>query len=360
MGWEYELPVTKIIPVVMSGGSGTRLWPVSTTLQPKQFHNLGAQRSMIEETALRLRGSHGDIIFLDPVIIAGASHRDLVLDLLGRSAVSVSALVLEPEGRNTAATAALAAIVAQEIDPEAYVLLAPADHLVANPAALVEAIRAASAVVADHIVTFGIRPTGPETGYGYILQGDLLSNGVHRVAAFKEKPALEVANQYLRDGGYSWNSGMFFFAPSILLEEFSIAGSDIRDGAHEAFRRARRENNVEIHLDPEIFAKVRNEAVDRAVMERTSRAAVAPCDIGWADVGSWAELWRLSDKDTRGNAVSGSATLLDADNNLIRGEGIHVSAIGVSDLIVVASGNSVLILPRSRAQDVKKVIPEQG
>lgn len=350
----------KIIPVVMSGGSGTRLWPVSTTLQPKQFHNLGAQRTMIEETSLRLRGNYGNIQFLDPVIIAGASHRDLVLDLLGRSEVQLSALVLEPEGRNTAATAALAAIVAREIDPEAYVLLAPADHLVANPSALIDAIRAASAVVSENIVTFGIRPTGPETGYGYILQGDELSSGVHRVAAFKEKPPLEIANQYVSDGRYSWNSGMFFFAPSVLLEEFSIAGADIRDGAHEAFRRARRENDIEIHLDAEIFAQVRNDAVDRAVMEKTSRAAVAPCDIGWADVGSWAELWRLSDKDSKGNAVSGSVTLLDAENNLIRGEGVHVSAIGVSDLIIVASGNSVLILPHSRAQDVKKVIPEQG
>ncbi len=350
----------KIIPVVMSGGSGTRLWPVSTTLQPKQFHNLGAQRTMIEETALRLRGSHGDITFLDPIIISGASHRDLVLELLGRSGVNVSALVLEPEGRNTAATAALAAIVAQEVDPEANVLLVPADHLVANPPALVEAVRAAAAVVADNIVTFGIKPTAPETGYGYIREGEALSNGVYRVAAFKEKPALDVAKQYLSEGGYSWNSGMFFFAPKILLEEFSIAGADIRDGAHEAFKRARRENTIEIHLDPEVFAKVRNEAVDRAVMEKTSRAAVAPCDIGWADVGSWAELWRLSPKDEQGNAVTGSATMLDAENNLIRGDGIHVSAIGVSDLIIVASGNSVLIMPRSRAQDVKKVIPEQG
>lgn len=350
----------KIIPVVMSGGSGTRLWPVSTTLQPKQFHNLGAQRTMIEETALRLRGSHDGIIFLDPVVIAGESHRDVVLALLGRSGINLSALVLEPEGRNTAATAALAAIVAQEIDPDAYVLLMPADHLVADRQALVDAVRAASAVVSDHIVTFGIKPTAPETGYGYILQGEVLSDGVHRVTAFKEKPALDVANQYLRDGGYSWNSGMFFFAPKVLLEEFSIAAADIRDDAHEAFRRARRENAIEIHLDPETFAKVRDESVDRAVMEKTSRAAVAPCDIGWADVGSWAELWRLSSKDEQGNAVTGSTTLLDAKNNLIRGDGIHVSAIGVSDLIVVASGNSVLIMPRSRAQDVKKVIPGQG
>ncbi len=343
----------------MSGGSGTRLWPLSTAERPKQFHRLGAPRSMIEETALRFSGVHGDIEFLAPVIIAGAVHRDLIRELLLGSGIQPSRIVLEPEGRNTAATAALAALVAAEIDPEAYVFLAPADHLVSKPEALVAAIRAAAPVVGERIVTFGITPTAPETGYGYILQAEAVSPGVHRVAGFKEKPNLEVAEQYLREGGYSWNSGMFFFSPKLLLQEFSIAGADIRDGAEEAFRRAVRTGN-EILLDAATFATVRNEAVDRAVMEKTSRAAVALCDIGWADVGSWAELWRLSDKDAEGNAVSGSVALLDSSNNLVRAEGIHVSVIGVSDLIVVASGNSVLIMPRSRAQDVKKVIPGQG
>lgn len=353
------MAITKIIPVIMSGGSGTRLWPLSTTAQPKQFHNLGAERSMIEETALRLRGAHGAIAFLDPIIIAGAAHRDIARQLLAQSGVKPAAMVLEPEGRNTAATAALAALAAIEIDPEAFVLLAPADHLVSKPEALIAAIQAAVAVAHDHIVTFGIQPTGPETGYGYIQQGDAISDGVHRVARFREKPEVEVAKQYIREGGYSWNSGMFFFAPSVLLEEFSHAGADIREGAHEAFRLARREGS-DIHLDAETFARVRNEAVDRAVMEKTSRAAVAPCDIGWADIGSWAELWRLSDKDGNGNAVSGPVALLEGTNNLIRSEGVHVSAIGVADLIIVASGNSVLIMPRERAQDVKKVIPGQG
>lgn len=353
------MAVTKIIPVIMSGGSGTRLWPLSTTARPKQFHSLGAPRSMIEETALRFAGKHGDVVFLNPVVIAGAAHRDLVVELLAQAGVTPSLLVFEPEGRNTAATAALAALVAAEIDPEAYMLLVPADHLVTKPGALVDAIRAAAAVVADRIVTFGIKPTGPETGYGYILQGDSISGGVHGVTAFKEKPELLEANRYFQDGGYSWNSGMFFFSPQLLLQEFSIAGADIRDGSHEALRRAARTGN-EIHIDAEAFAKVRNEAVDRAVMEKTSRAAVAPCDIGWADVGSWAELWRLSDKDANGNAVTGSVALLDSANNLVLGNGVHVSAIGVSDLIVVASGNSVLIMPRSRAQDVKKVIPGQS
>lgn len=340
----------------MSGGSGTRLWPLSTTVQPKQFHAFGAQRSMIEDTALRFSGVHDDIEFLDPVVIAGQGHRDLVLELLAASGVKLSALVLEPEGRNTAATAALAALVAQELDPDALVVLAPADHIVARPAGLIDAIRAALPVVSDRIVTFGIQPAGPETGYGYILGGAQLADGVDEVAAFREKPRLADAERYLREGGYTWNAGIFFFSPSLMLEEFSLASADIRDGAHQALKRARR-TGVEILLDPETFLAVRAQPVDIAVMEKTKRAAVAPCDIGWADIGSWAELWRLSDKDPDGNAASGSVTLLDAGNNLIRGEGVHVSAIGVSDLVIVATRDAVLIMPRSRAQDVKKVIP---
>lgn len=350
---------TRIFPVIMSGGSGTRLWPLSTQDRPKQFHTLGAPRSMIEETALRLSGSHGDIEFLDPIVISGASHRDLVVELLAASGIKAAALALEPEGRNTAATAALAALIAQELDPSALVLLAPADHLVTLPQALVDAVRAATPVAMNRIVTFGITPSGPETCYGYILQGPAISAGVHEVESFEEKPELPDAIRYLREGGYSWNSGMFYFSPKVMLEEFALASADIREGARKALERAWREGN-EIHLDSESFKIIRSLPVDKAVMEKTRRAAVALCDIGWADVGSWAELWRLSEKDSKGNVVSGSVTLLDGMNNLIRSEGVHVSAVGVNDLVIVATRDAVLIIPRERAQDVKKVLPEKG
>ena len=343
----------------MSGGSGTRLWPLSTAKRPKQFHYLGAERTMIEETVMRFSGAHDGVEFLSPVIIASAAHADLVMDAMRNIGVTPSAVILEPKGRNTAATAALAALIAQEIDPEAQVLLAPADHLVANAPAFVETIRAASTVLPDRIVTFGITPAGPETGYGYIQQGEPLANGVYVVTTFKEKPELAVAQRYLDEGGYSWNSGVFLFAPQTMLDEFSIAAADIRDGAREALARANRTDR-QILLDAETFGAVRSEAVDRAVMEHTSRAAVAPCDIGWADVGSWAEVWRLSEKDSKGNAVIGSAILQDAANNLVRSDGVHISIVGLSDLIVIANGDSILIAPRDRAQDVKKVIPGGG
>lgn len=349
--------MVRIIPVIMSGGSGTRLWPLSTSRRPKQFHKLGADRTMIEETARRFSGRHDGVQFLDPVVIANATHAELLTSLLAEGGVTPSAVVLEPQGRNTAATAALAAMVALDIDPSAYVLLAPADHLVSKPERFIDAIRAASTIVAERIVTFGITPSAPETGYGYILQGIALADGVHAVEAFTEKPDLVVAERYVKDGRYSWNSGVFFFSPSILLEEFSLAASDIREGAREALRLASRSGNS-ILLDAETFGRVRSEAVDRAVMEKTKRAAVAPCEIGWADVGSWAELWRLSSKDAKGNVADGPILLEDSSDTLVRSDGVQVSVMGVSDLVIVASGNSILIMPRSRAQDVKRVIPK--
>jgi mannose-1-phosphate guanylyltransferase/mannose-6-phosphate isomerase len=354
-----DVSKAKIFPVIMSGGSGTRLWPLSTQARPKQFHVLGADISMIGDTARRLSGSHGDFEFLSPIVICGAGHRELVTELLSEAGIEPAAVLLEPEGRNTAATAALAAIIAERMDSAALVLLAPADHLVARPEALMKAVSAAIPAAHDHIVTFGIHPAGPEIGYGYIKQGAAMAEGVFKVAEFKEKPLLPIAQQYLAEGGYSWNSGMFFFSPKVMLEEFAIASSDIREGARKALDRGRGDGAI-LLLDADSFAKVRAEPVDIAVMEHTKRAAVALCDIGWADVGSWAELWRLSEKDGQGNAIVGSATILDASNNLVRGEGIHVSAIGVSDLVIVATPHAVLIMPKSRAQDVKKVIPPKG
>jgi mannose-1-phosphate guanylyltransferase/mannose-6-phosphate isomerase len=349
----------KIIPVIMSGGSGTRLWPLSTDARPKQFHALGASRTLIEETASRLRGVHDDLDFLPPIVIAGEGHRELVAETLSASGIAPAVVVLEPMGRNTAATAALAAMIAAEVDPAALVLLTPADHVVADPAAFLAAIRAGAPVARDRIVTFGIAPDRPETGYGYIRSGEKLAEGVYAIAAFEEKPVLETAERYLREGGFSWNSGVFFFDPTVMLDEFAAAGAaDIRDGAGAALARGRREG-TNIHLDRALFVAVRAQPIDIAVMQKTKRAAVVPCDIGWADVGSWSELWRLSEQDGQGNVTTGSVTLVDGANNLVRAEGVHVSALGVEDLIIVATKDAVLILPRHRAQEVKSLIPKK-
>jgi len=350
---------TKIIPVIMSGGSGTRLWPLSTRERPKQFHALAADGSMIEETVTRLTGEHGSIRFLDPVIIANVAHEDIVQERLAQTGISVSALILEPQGRNTAATAALAAMIVQEIDQDALALIAPADQVVTQPGAFMNAIAAAAPVAREHIVTFGIKPSGPATGYGYIQRGKALADGVFEVTAFKEKPDIALAGEYIRDERYSWNSGVFFAAPALLLEEFGIAAGDIRETSGKALQGASREGRV-IRLDPDLFGKVRAEAVDRAVMEKTRRAAVAPCDIGWADIGSWPEVLRLSPKDTSGNALEGPVIVADTNNTLVRSDGIQISVLGVSGLVIVASGNCVLVMAQDSAQDVKKVIPEAG
>jgi len=340
----------------MSGGSGTRLWPLSNEARPKQFHALPGPNTMIGETALRLQGVHGDVMFLPPIIIAGERHGDLVVEHLSAAGIAPAAVVLEPQGRNTAATAALAAFVARQLDAEAHVLLMPADHLVADPAAFIAAVRRATGVVTDRIVTFGIEPSAPETGYGYIQQGATLADGVFEISRFAEKPVREVAEQYLAEGGYSWNSGVFYFRPDVMLAEFSIAAGDIRDASLAALEAGERSGN-EYRLDAASFAKVRSEPVDIAVMEKTRRAAVVPCSIGWADVGSWSEVWRLGEKDAAGNVLSGSVKVLDGDNNLVTAHGLHVSIAGVSDLIIVATPDAVIVLPRDRAQDVKKLIP---
>ncbi len=349
----------RIYPVIMSGGSGTRLWPLSTEAVPKQFHALGGAKSMIAETALRLSGARDGLEFMPPVIIAGEKHRDLVATRLAEVGVQPAAVVLEPEGRNTAATAAIAALVVGQMDPEALVLLMPADHVVTDAPAFEAAVRRSAEAAFTRIVTFGITPDRPETGYGYIKQGDRLSDGVFTIESFTEKPEREIAEEYLKHGSYSWNSGVFFFHPDVMLEEFSIAATDIREGARQALERGQTHGG-EILLDAYAFAAVRAAPVDKAVMEKTQRAAVTPCNIGWADIGSWAELWRLAPKDEAGNSVAGPALTLDASNNLVRAEGVHVSIAGVSDLIVVATKDAVLILPRDRAQDVKKLIPGKG
>lgn len=320
----------------------------------------------MEETALRVRGRHvgksGETIeFLPPIVIAGLSHRDLVKADLARVGVEPAALVFEPIGRNTAATAALAAMVAHDLDPEALVLLMPADHVVTKPDVFIEAVCAAASVARTHIVTFGMAPTEPNTGYGYIRQAkEALAPGVYAVAEFKEKPGREEAEAYLAAGGYTWNGGVFFFHPSVMLEEFARASDDIREGAQAALAQGR-VDGVERVLDAAAFAKVREAPVDIAVMEKTRRAAVAPCSIGWADIGSWSEVWRLSggEGDPALNVTSGPVTILDGTGNLVRSDGVHVSMAGVDNLVVIATKDGVLILPKDRSQDVKKLIPKK-
>jgi mannose-1-phosphate guanylyltransferase/mannose-6-phosphate isomerase len=340
----------------MSGGSGTRLWPLSTDKLPKQFHALGAEQTLIQDTIGRLRAS--DLLDpLDPILICNRRHADVVEAQLATLERGASALVLEPFGRNTAPVAAIAALLAQAADPDALVLLMPADHLIADGAGFSATIARAAPIAHDHIVVFGVDPTAPETGYGYIEGGDVIDGQVRKVVRFAEKPDLETAEAYLASGRYLWNAGIFLFSPAVLLAEMERLAPQVLQASREALDKANR-SGVVIDLDDAAFAACPSISIDYAVMERTDRAAVAPIGVDWADVGSWSELWRLGPRDAQGNFQRGETLLIDTEGTLIWADSKTVGVIGVRDLIIVQTDEAVIVLPRSRAQDVKLLVEQ--
>lgn len=340
-----------ILPAIMSGGAGTRLWPASTDARPKQFHALAGADSLFTQTARRVSGQTEALRFAPPLVLANAAHLDLARAHLAQAGVRAGAYVLEPHPRNTAPLGVIAAALAAEMAPDALVLLMPADHVVADPRAFLDAIARAAPTAKDRIVAFGVAPDRPETGYGYIKRGEEIAEGVFAVARFQEKPDAETAARYLREGGYDWNAGLFLFDPRVIREEFA-ARPELRDAALQALARAQRREDV-ILLDADAFARLESIPIDVAIMEKTARGAVAPCAMGWADVGAWSEIWRLGEKDAAGNVVHGQAVLREVENTLVRADGVAVCVAGVRDLIVVATPEGVLVLPRARAQEVK-------
>ena len=342
----------KILPVIMCGGAGTRLWPLSVPTAPKPFHRFGAERTLFQQTVLRNAPADG---FLPPMVVCGAGHLGLVEAELAEIGVEPLAIVTEPMGRNTAAVAAIASALAEQRAPGAVVLLLSADSLIANGAAFRATIAAAAPVARERIVTFGIQPSSPEIAYGYIRRGEPLTEAVFEVERFEEKPDLATAKTYLADGRYLWNAGLFLFAPTLLLVEMAESRDDIRQGALMALPADFGTAGV-VALDPTLFAVCPAESIDYAVMETTKKAAVAPCDIGWADVGSWSEVWRLGDRDENDNLTQGLTVLKDATGVLALSSGPTIAALGVSDLIIVATPEAVLVLPKSRAQEVKGIV----
>lgn len=341
-----------IVPVILSGGAGQRLWPLSTSAAPKQFHALGAERTMIQETTLRFAG---DPAYASPVVICGEAHEALVREQLAAVDVSEPLLILEPFGRNTAAAAAAAARVAAARFPGALILLLPADHRVGDAAGFRSVVARAAPVAARRIVTFGIDPSGPATGYGYIKAGEALADGVFAVERFVEKPDRPTAERYLAEGGYSWNAGVFLFDPAIMLEELRRFAPAVLEGVDQALRRA---DEPVIRLAAEAFAACPSEPLDTAVMERTALAAVAPCDIGWADIGAWGELLRLEAGPDDGNALHGAVAAIDVEGSLVWSTGPRVGVVGLKDVIVVATPDGVLVAAKDRDQDVKALLAE--
>lgn len=331
-----------IIPAIMSGGAGTRLWPLSTESKPKQFHALMGPRTMFAETIARLSGDAHGVSFAAPIVLCGEGHVPPARASLAEVNARAAAIVIEPAARNTAAVAAAAALVAQDLDPDALVLLAPSDHVISDVVAFHAAIARAAPFARDRIVTFGMAPTHPAIGYGYIKRGAPLGDGVFAIEAFKEKPDEAIARAYLESDDYAWNSGMFLFSPAILLAEFE-PNAAIRETARAALRTAARDGDV-IRLGG-IYSEAQSLPLDIAVMERTARAAVAPCSIGWADVGSWAEVWRLAPRDAEGFAMLGPAA--SDDTSKMEAAGVKCAVIEGDDLVVFAAPSGLLIAPRA-------------
>ncbi len=348
--------MTSIHPIILSGGVGSRLWPLSRSLFPKQLLALAGEHSLIQETALRTIGPG----FAKPSIVCHAEHRFLVAEQMRAIGVEPENVFLEPSGRNTAPAAAVAALAVVGKDPEAVLLLMPADHVIRNQPALLQAIETAYDVAQrGHLVTFGLHPRGPETGYGYIQRGASLYEGGHAftVSRFVEKPDAETANRYVQAGDYYWNSGIFMFRAETFISELERLEPELVASCRRAISGGKQDLDF-FRLDPEAFAACKSTSIDYAVMEHTNKAAIVPVEMGWSDIGSWGALWDISYKDAEGNAVMGDVLHLDTHNCYLRSEGPLVAAVGVKDLVVVASPDAVLICPKSAAQDVKKIVHE--
>lgn len=333
-----------ICPVIMAGGSGTRLWPLSRATHPKQFLRLHGEDTMLQATVKRLSGLNVQA----PITICNEEHRFFVAEQL-REIDKLGSIILEPVGRNTAPAIALAALTAND-DP--LLLVLAADHVIQDEAAFNAAVmRAIPLAEAGKLVTFGIVPTQPHTGYGYIRRGKDLGKGFE-VDAFVEKPSSDVARDYLSSGDYYWNSGMFLFRASSYLEELKKFRPDILDQCKASVTEVTADLDF-LRINKETFESCPAESVDYAVMEKTSRAVVVPMDAGWSDIGSWSSLWDISEKDGEGNATHGDVVLHNTHNSYVRTDDKLVAAIGVNDLVIVATKDTIMVAHKNCVQDVK-------
>ncbi len=339
-----------MIPVVLSGGVGSRLWPLSRGMYPKQLLNLvDPEASMLQQTLGRLNGLPE---VSAPVIVCNEEHRFMVGEQLLSQSIKDATILLEPEGRNTAPAIALAAFHA---DPDEVMVVMPADHAIEDIASFQAAINIANNLAKQgDLVTFGVVPTSPETGYGYIKAGAGVDGG-YCVAEFKEKPAADVAQQYLEDGGYYWNGGIFAFTASTYLTELEKFAPEVYLACQQAMKSAAADLDF-LRVDKEAFANSPSISIDYAVMENTAKAKVVPLNAGWNDVGSWSALWDVSEKDSTGNAINGDVLLENTKGSYIYSENKLVAAIGVENLVIVDTDDATMVASREYAQDVKKIV----
>lgn len=343
---------SSIIPVILCGGTGQRLWPVSRSTHPKQFHPLFGDLSPFQATVKRVSGE----MFAAPIIVTGNDHRFLVADQL-RLIETEAEIVLEPMRRDSCAAIAAAAEIAARRDENALILVLAADHAITDVSRFLEHIRrGAKAAEAGRIVTFGIKPGEPATGYGYIQPGAALDGieGANAISAFVEKPDRETAERYVAEG-YLWNSGNFLFRARDFLNELEHLATDIAEPVRQSVENATRDLDF-LRLDPEHFAQARAISVDYAVMEKTELAAVVPSDFSWSDIGSWDAVWSISEKGEHGNVAVGRAVFHDASNSFVHSPGALTTVLGLDDVVVVVLRDTVLVANRNKAQDVKALV----
>ncbi len=347
-----------IIPIILSGGAGTRLWPLSWGDHPKQFLPLVSERTMIQETLLRLKG----LELGSPIISCGEGHRFMVAQQIGEvmgevvsTGSTTPTIILEPMAKNTAPAIAAACCAAMKQDKDAVVVVLPSDHVIADVPAFQNAVKAA-ALNAEKgaLVTFGIVPTFPATGYGYVKAAGAETDGAYTLERFVEKPCLEKAQEYLASGEYAWNSGMFVFKAGTFLDELKIHSPEMAALSIEAFEKAVVDTDF-IRLDKEAFGKIKGDSIDYAVMEKTTKGKVVKLNAGWDDVGSWSALYDISKKDENQNVVKGDVITLDTTSSYIRGGKRTIATIGLDDVVIVDSDDALLVAAKGKIQDVKKI-----
>ncbi|MGH8509469.1 MAG: mannose-1-phosphate guanylyltransferase/mannose-6-phosphate isomerase [Gammaproteobacteria bacterium] len=366
--------MTTLFPIILAGGGGTRLWPLSREQYPKQFLRLGSAATLLQQTLRRLDGltsmpssvAHS-LTLVRPIVVCNEDHRFLVTEQARQVGVEPSSIMLEPVGRNTAPALTCAALVCQARGPEGVVLMMPADHVIQNPEAFCRAVlRGTGLAQNDYLVTFGVTPTYAETGYGYIECGteicasgeEIAAHKAYHLVAFAEKPDAERAQSYISAGNYLWNSGIFMMKASQWLQAIGHYRPDILAACERACGEAQRDGGF-YRMQRQAFESCPSESIDYAVMEKVaagSRAAIVPLDAGWSDVGAWSSLWDIAGRDSDGNAVIGDVCAIEARNNLLLSESRLLAVLGCDELVVVETVDAVLVLPKDKAQGVKQVI----
>jgi mannose-1-phosphate guanylyltransferase/mannose-6-phosphate isomerase len=341
-----------ITPVLLCGGVGSRLWPVSRQGRPKQYLNLIGESSMLQQTLTRIES----LTQTAPIVVCNEEHRFLVAEQVRQLGFTSPTIILEPEGKNTAPAIALAALAIAAADPEAQLLVLPADHYVGKPEALIDAIeKATSASSRGKLVTFGLVPSRPETGYGYIKRGEALAPDVSVLEQFVEKPDQPTVEGYIASGDYVWNSGMFMFSATRFLESLAQFQPEMARVCERAMEQAERDMDF-VRPNAEVFATCPSDSIDYAVMEHTPEGAVVSLDCDWSDIGAWSALWEAGDQDAAGNVSQGDVVLNKTQNSYVRSQSRLVTTTGVSDLVVVETADAVMVADRHSVQDVKEIV----